>query len=287
MRKLASKMVLFAAAVMLSGMGCAPQERLEIPQCDCVKGSSEILLLTEKRAESLKAFKANGNCELTFYNDKGSRTEENFSIQMWIDPPSRFRLHGDVAFNPRGIVVASNADEFWMEMKPDQLGNAYYWGKWDESSSEAIRKISPRMILEALGAIELSEKPNWLVTVKDTHVLLTNIGEANQILKRVYLDCCDYRPGRIEYFDRHGNMTIVAEMGDYIAVEEEFFVPGRIVVKSVSKTASDSFTIKINSAKRMEFDMMKRNIFFYRSEPVKFDHVYKLVDGAWVEQEKE
>jgi len=90
-------------------------------------------------------------------------TDINKSLRgrIWVKPPDKVYLQGNVAFNPKGITVGSNEEEFWMSIKPEI--STYWWGKWSEQSVLDFRIINPKILLEAGGGIQVEANDGWFM----------------------------------------------------------------------------------------------------------------------------
>ena len=274
------------AAAILTVAGCGPRLPEELPVCPGKGSLGESLIVLRSHFENAVPFKANGRCTASFYDrEKKKQRKETFDVTVWLDPPSGLRLHGDVAFNPRGIVVGSNAEAFWLAMTPKELGNSYYWGKWSEAQGFGRLILSPRMLLEAFGMIDVGNAHNWSLSNEGAMDVLTVRDEGGQIVKKVYVYSCDYRVKKIEYFSGGVRPAAVLELGDYESLRGDAWVPTEINVVTVNNDGTEnSFRINFSSARPYEFDEESRRTFFERREPKGFEHVYRFIGDRPVEE---
>ena len=268
-------------------VGCGPKapEALEI--CPGKASLAESLIVLRSRLENAAAFKADGKCTARFYDaDKEKHRKDSFDVMVWFEPPSSLLLKGDVPFNPKAIVVGSNADEFWLAMKPKELRNSYYWGKWSEAQGFGRLILSPRMLLEAFGVIDAGDAQMWSLSNEGAMDVLTARDERGQTVKKVYIYSCDYTVRKIEYFSDGTEPAAILELGDYESVNGEARVPTEIKVVTASGDGiQDSFAIRLSSVRPYEFDEASRSRFFRRLSPKGFEHIYRFIGQKIVEIE--
>jgi hypothetical protein len=205
---------------------------------------------------------------LRLYVDGESKPhKENLTLKFWFDPPADIYLQGDASLIPKAIVFGSNEDEFWLGIRPKEV-STYWWGAWDEQDSLHGLPLRPKILLEALGTVELGDDYNWSLSNEGPFDVLTRRSEEGA-----------------EYFDDDGEVMFTAELGKYKKVSEEFSVPTLIeIVKSGQEGREDSVRISINTAKMVEFTEKARDRLFTRPEPRGFRHVIRIVDGKPIEQ---
>ena len=276
----------FAGAILLSVIiltGCAPQVQRPIRICPGAESTIDSLSLLRMRTQNTVSLKANGQCLAKFYvEDKLHK--ENFPVKLWFNPPCQIRLQGNVAFNARGIDLGSNEREFWLAMKPKEIGNSYFWGRWSEGTGLGELKISPKILLEAFGIIGVDGQESWSLSNDGGFDILTKRNSRGMIIKKVHIYNCDYRISKIEYFGDNGQAVVVMELGEYKDVCAGVLVPKVIKIISFNGNGTeDSFRITLRSVKAVEFN---KKIFFNRPEPRGFKHIYKIIDGEMVEQQQ-
>jgi len=268
------------ALAILFLAGCAEQMHKPPRSCPGKQSVNESLYYLLGYADAIKSFKAHGQCLAQFYVD-GKLRKENFPVKLWFNPPYQVRLQGDVAFNPRGIDLGSNAEVFWLAMKPKEIGSGYFWGQWSQQNSLGKVPIHPDILLEALGIIAIGKESDWSM-VKEAEIdVLVKRNEGGSIVKKVYVPRCDYRVSRIEYFDTKGRIIVSAEL----AYKKSFLgVPVPSIVKIVTRTddQESTFRITITSAKPFDFTEQRQKAFFTRYEPNGFKHVYRMINGKVV-----
>ena len=265
--------------VAICVVGCGPKAPKALEICPGKASLAESLVVLRSRFENAASFKADGKCTARFYDrDKEKYRRESFDVRVWFEPPSNLLLHGDVLFNPRGIVVGSNAEKFWLAMKPKELGNSYYWGRWAEARGFGRLILSPRMLLEAFGIIDVGDAQMWSLSNEGAMDVLTARDETGQVVKKVYIYNCDYTVRKIEYFSDGPEPAAVLELGDYENVSGEARVPTEIKVVTVGEDGiRDSFAIGLSSFRPYEFDEASRGRFFRRLSPKGFEHTYRFI----------
>lgn len=278
---------LFAVSVaMLIINGCASEVQKPEKICPSDKTAAELLSSMSMQAENAVPLKANGRCLLKFYTEEGKLKKESFSVKLWLNPPLEIYMQGDIAFNPRGIVLGSNEEEFWLAVKPKEV-NGYWWGRWSEISHSEKLLISPRLVLEALGFLAVSDVEKWSLSREGAFDVLTKQGNGGET-GRIYIDSCDYLVKKIEYFADEGPAAVVIEMSKYKKISEDFSVPRAVKITNLTDSGKEEFIqISINSVKQAEFTDKTRGRLFTRPEPEGFDHVYEIVGGGIIEQPRE
>jgi len=277
------KLIVFVVAVILILAGCAPRMQEPMWVCPGKESATEALSILRSRSQNTVPMKANGQCLLKYYVE-GKPYKENFPVKLWVSPPNRIRLQGDVAFNPKGIVLGSNEDEFWLVMKPKEI-RSYFWGQWAEGNCLEKMMISPELVLEALGIVEVSGEEDWSLSNEGVFDVLTKRNEQNGVIKKMYVYSCDYLVRRIEYFDANGQALVIAELGKYKEVSKGFFVPAVIkIVRRTDGDSEDSFKITLGSVKPVNFSEKQKRLIFARPKPRGFKHIYKIIDGEMIEQ---
>jgi len=275
--------VVMWSVLVVGGCGGGKQEQLRV--CAGAGVVSESVGRLARQAQRMESFKANGFCEVEVFAD-GKRHKESFPVKLWVNPPSEMRLQGNVAFNARGIDIGSNKDEFWVAMKPKEVGNSYFWGLWSETKSYGNIIIVPQVLLECFGLVNIAEEDKCSLSNEGPFDVLSERDDDGDIIKRIYVYSCDYRVSRIEYFDRNDNVIVSMELSRYKKFSGGLWVPTRIDVSSYgSEGAVDSFRIVLKSVKAMEFSDRQRGIYFSRPEPRGFKKLFKIEDGTVVERE--
>ena len=265
--------------------GCGGQRR--VLKRDCLGKSNAAEAIVGIRARSQKDFsiKANGKCIVEFHIE-GKKHKESFPVKLWLDQPSRMRLQGDIAFDPKGLIVGANEQEFWISSKLGEDGSSYYWGKWSQAGDFEKLRISPRLVLEAFGIVDIGDEQNWLLSADDGFDVLTE--EAGDgVVKKIYIDRCDYLIMKIEYVNSAGEIMAVTELSKYRKLGEDLSLPSVVEITTYPDSVGDVLKIKLDSVKEKAFSEAQRQRLFGRPKPGKFENVYEIIDGRIIEQKTE
>jgi hypothetical protein len=261
--------------------GCAAQTHRPARFCPGKKTAAEAITELNQRCRRARPVRAAGQCLLR-YHIEGKERKENFPVKLWVNPPDEVYLQGDIAFDAAGLVLGSNADEFWFWLKPKEV-STYWWGKWSQAYVWNGLVVSPSAMLEAFGDVNVLEGV-WSLTHGRFDILWLH-SEQGALLKRMYIDTCDYVAVKIEYFDSTGEIVARAEFADYEQIAEGLLVPARMRIVAVSEDGSEDFAeISLTSVGITQLNEQQRHHLFVRPKPQGFDHIYRIVDGAAVEQ---
>ena len=297
------RLFLIAVAAMLILAGCAAQIQKPVRVCPGKESIAESLSLLRMRLENTVPLKADGQCLLQYHDGDKKPKRENFPVKLWVNPPVEIYMQGDVAFDPKGIVLGSNEDEFWLAIKLKEI-SCYWWGRWSEEDYPEKLMISPRLVLEALGISAFANASVFAKATPDTTAdkpavgdegkwSLSNEGAFDVLTKqeggaktrKIYINNCDYLVRRVEYFDDDGRATVVTELDRYKELIKGFFVPTFIkIINRTDSNKEDSVQITLSSVKPANFTDKQRKRLFIRPEPQGFKHIYKIVDGNVIEQ---
>lgn len=264
--------------------GCAAQTQRSTRPCAGKKTAAEAIETLNSRRRQTEPIRAAGLCLLK-YRLEGKQHKENFPVKLWVNPPNDIFLQGDVAFDAAGLVLGSNADEFWFWLKPKEI-STYWWGKWSQAGQWQSFAISPAVLLEALGSVGVPAD-DWSLTHGRLDVLWLH-SEQGTLLKRIFIEPCDYVVTKIEYFDSTGKIAATAEFSAHRMLAEGFFVPTRIkIIDSAEGKNKNSAEISLASVSITQLNEQQRQRLFVRPPPRGFDHVYQIINGAAVEQKSE
>jgi hypothetical protein len=276
------RFIFFMAVVGAILGGCAPVQQRIVEVCPGAQSAQQALSLLKSNWENAASIKANGTAHICYYDD--GLHKENFPVKLWANPPAEVYMQGDVAFDAKGITFGSNKDEFWLAIRPKEV-SSYWWGQWSKQACFKGLVVSPKLMLEALGIMEITADENWSLSKEDGFDVLSKRNNRDTIVKRIYVDACGYLVRKIEYFDADKPVA-VAELDKYKEVAVGFFVPA--VIKIVAYAADDgnsiSITVSLSSIKSTDFTEKQRGRLFTRPSPQGFEHIYKIVDGDVIEQ---
>jgi hypothetical protein len=273
----------FALALIVL-TGCAIQTPQPKRPCPGKQTAAEAIELLNSHRGKISPIRAAGQCLLR-YNLEGKQHKENFPVKLWINPPDEIYLQGDVAFDAAGLVLGSNADEFWFWLKPKEI-SSYWWGSWSQVNATGRLALNPNALLEAFGAVDF-QNGNWSLTRIGSFDVLVLNSEQGTVLKRVYIEPCDYVVSKIEYLDSTGRFGR-ADFADYKLINENFLVPTSIKITAVTNdTGENSASISLASVKSAQFSQQQRQRLFVRPQPRGFEHIYQITNGTTVEQKPE
>ncbi|MBW8002402.1 MAG: hypothetical protein FVQ80_10340 [Planctomycetes bacterium] len=252
--------------------GCAVPVVKEFRICSGVESISQIAGLLESQGENSVSFKANGNCVWRQRKDGVLKRQEVFNVKIWVSPPGEIRLQGDIAFDPQGIVLGSNSDEYWLAIKPGGI-SSYWWGQWANAESFGGLAISPKVLLEAMGVVEADFGQGWSLANEGPFDVLTKVS-GGVAVKKVYVYSCERRVARIEYFNDSGERIVAVELGNYIKVTDDFYVPGIVkLVSDIGDEGENSFLITLSSVRESEFSDVQRGRLFAKPKLEGFSRV--------------
>src|SRR4030042_3023485 len=120
---------LFFVPVMLIVGGCAGQMPKSVRICPGKESVTESLSLLRVQLESAVPLKEDGQCLLQYTEEKGRTKKENFPVKLWVNPPAEIYMQGDVALDPKGIILGSNKEEFWLAVRLKEV-SGYWYGRW-------------------------------------------------------------------------------------------------------------------------------------------------------------
>ncbi len=277
----------FAAAILIFA-GCAPKIREPVEVVPGKESVAEALSVLKARSQKAVPLLAKGRCVLKYFDeDKKERKESLPMVRVVVNPPVEIYLQGDATLVPKAIVLGSNEREFWLALRPKEI-STYWWGQWSEQVSSEGLTINPRIVLEAIGVVEIKAEENWSLSNEGAFDVLTR-REREVVIKKIYISGRDYLVKKIEYFDSNGQAMAYTELGNYKEVSEGFFVPALIkLIAYGQNNDGDSFSIEldIKSIGPKEITEGMQNFYFNRREPRGFEHEYRIIEGKWIEQQQ-
>ena len=120
--------------------------------------------------------------------------------------------------------------------------------------------------------------------------MLVEKGDRDVVVRRIYIDKCNYQVKRIEYLDVNEQSVVVAELDKYENAHNNFYVPTVInISRRTDNKENDLISIGfvIDSVKATRFTQKQRDVLFGRPGPEGFKHIYKLDEsGSLVEQSR-
>ncbi len=212
--------------------GCVtrpPKPKLQV--CPGKATVDEALQTLTARAQSAVPVWASGHAVLTYHApDKKKPERHSLTIVLRFEPPARIYLQGSVTAVPKAVILGSNEEEFWLALRPKEI-SSYYIGRWQDVRDFEGLVMSPRVVLEAVGIVNVpGTEPNpalWKLENKGPYDILTQRDESGRPVRRLHVYACDYSVREIEYFDRRGKVVAVAQLDGYEPVVPTFQVPTR------------------------------------------------------------
>ena len=272
------KNILIISLLSLLLTGCAQDFAKLTGVCPSAGSVDRSLTLLGSQGKNATSFKANGHCLLRWRDDNGKYRKENFPVKLWAKPPFNLRLQGDIAFDPKGLVLGCNESQYWFAIRLKQI-SSYFWGRWEQGGGIGEVKLSPAVLLESFGLGRI-EKGDWQLSGDGVFDVLTLHNTDGMAAKKIYIYNCDNRVRRIEYF-RAGKIAVIVEIDKYHRVNEDFFVPKLIrVTNKENEEAETTFKIKFNLPTPMEL----KEVIFNRGKTRGYKHIYRIIDGKAVEQ---
>jgi hypothetical protein len=255
--------------------GCAAPMPKLAPLCPGAESVTGSIVRLRSGCNNVASFKANGRCLLEYYDDQGKRQRENFSVKLWINPPRQIYMQADVAFDGRAMVLGANEDEFWFSIRPKI--SSYWWGQWSQLDDGAGLIINPEILLEAFGITELGSEEDWLLTNDGPYDILIK-KTAAVTTRNIYISACNYRAGKIEYFDSSGRLATAVELDKYRLIAGRFWIPQQIRISNFTEQAGRPLKIamKFTSIKPVNFSDEQLEAFFTRPQPKGFKNVYRV-----------
>ncbi len=271
---MAAKLIIcIFAAVLLCG-GCVSQRQAVVKICPGAESAEQLLSSLNLHSQRAVTFRANGRCLWKQSGAGKSNHKESFAVKLWVSPPGRLRFQGDIAFDPKGLVLCANEREYWLAIKPKEI-SGYWWGQWSQVHGGSDLKISPKILLEAFGIVDIDAKKNWYLSKEAGFDVLTEI-DGDIELKKIYASGCTGLVEKIEYFDPKGQIIIVAETDRYREVIEDFFVPASIrIVSRIEGGVEDSFVITLTNIRPADFNVAQQDKLFSRPDIRGFEHIFE------------
>ena len=261
-------------------------QKPKLQVCPGKATAAEALQALTARAQSAVPVWANGRAVLSYHApDKKKPERHSLNIILRFDPPARILLQGSVTAIERAVILGSNEEEFWLALRPKEI-SSYYIGRWQDVRDFEGLVMSPRIVLEAVGIVNLpGTEPNpalWKLENKGPYDILTQRDESGRPVRRLHVYACDYTVHEIEYFDRRGKVVAVARLDGYKPLEKGFSVPTQInVVSTRPDGRKDAVVMDLSSVWTKPFIEKQRPI-FRPPDADKYEHIYRYEDGRWV-----
>ncbi|MHC4843519.1 MAG: hypothetical protein ACYTEE_06930 [Planctomycetota bacterium] len=237
------------------------------------------------KIQEVSAIKGHGQCLIRYQTEE--KTEKlNFPIKLWAQPPDNFYLQGDIAFDPRALVVGSNEEEFWLSIKPKEI-SGYWWGQWQDGNRTETLLISPKMLLDVLGItpIDYSATQAWTLANDGVFDILTQIDGSGKLRQKIYVYCCDYTIRKVEYYDVDEELAAIVKMDKFKEFSQDLTAP--TLINIVSNKEADPHVdiyIRLAAVSPTQLDQKQQQFLFVLPPNRKFENIYRIIDGQAVEQ---
>ena len=280
-------MLLIALAAFLIVTGCTPDMKVKMPTRTCPgkEAPAYALQTLNSKVLDVSAVKGHGQCLLKYQAD-GKTEKLNFPIKLWAQPSDSFYLQGDIAFDPRALVVGSNNKEFWLSVKPKEI-SGYWWGRWADGNRTEDLLISPKMLLEVLGIspIDYHATQRWILENEGVFDILTQIDGSARLRQKIYVYCCDYTIRKVEYFDVNEELAAVVKMDKFKEFSTDLTAPTRInIITSREAEPFVEIYIRLSVLEPIELNEKQQQRLFVRPPTRRFNNIYRIINGRAVEQ---
>lgn len=251
----------------LGVFGCEPIGSKAV-QLDTSSQSRQFLVDSiHGHAEKATGFRAYGTSYHGFVDEEGKSHTFNFQCRLWFTPSQHVRLisHATMRGN---IDLGCNQDEFWMAIKPEI--STYYWGRWDRALDEGLLPINPKVVLEAIGIVDMGDPGDWVLEEKEDNMVLTRTYAQAGLIKQVRVHRKSLRIKYIQYSDTDGTPLIVANLAGHRARTKDFAVPTIIRVTAFERGKKVGWiTLKLKDFRADDLSPKK----FKRPSERGFEHI--------------
>jgi len=176
---------------------------------------------------------ASSRCVLQWLEAEDKVRRESFDAQVRFVPPDKIFFRGDKFGEIR---FGTNENEFWLRIKAE-LDTYWYGTRAQAQDCPNELLVNPCNLVEAIGRVEVDT--TWELFHRDGWDWLT-LREKGRPVKRVYVNCRDYRIERVEYFDRQGQVMAATELSNYTQIGEGVVMPTTIRLITLYKGLEES-----------------------------------------------
>ncbi len=270
---------LFTLILLLGG--CAGELRKPVKVCPGAGTIDKAAAILRVKTQNITSLKASG--QLKYSNGEGS---DSFPFSLWLNPPNEIYLQGNKALDPKAIIAGANKNAFWFAVKPGE--SVLMIGEWSVGTCFGNALISPRILLEALGVIDIQNSKGWALSQEGAFDVLTMVDLQGKMIKKIYVYNCDYTVYEIKYFG-DGRENVSIKLGSYKQIKEGVLVPTLIkIVKYPAAKQKEliNLDIKIEVVKPIELSEKQQELIFKQPDSglykrvLKFDKDCKLVEQS-------
>jgi hypothetical protein len=211
--------ILLLLGSMLLLQGCSPpQAPVYTPECPTRGQSQRVLDDMRQALGASRAFRAGGDLQINYYDDRKKAKNENLTLKLWFSPPDNIFVLGSSLVG-EVLRMGTNRDEFWVRLKPKEI-DSYWWGRredLDKCGNQQI--IRPDYLLLALGVFPYDAI--WIYSTIDGFDVLTDYDGLRPI-RRVYVDPCTSLPYKVELFDADSQVRLRMMLYNYSEPKEGY-----------------------------------------------------------------
>jgi len=255
--------------------GCAAPTVEKAPGICADKSISEIMQIFRRRRENVVPLRAGGSMRIRWYDSGKKVYRENLNVDLRFYPPDHIYFRGSTILG-EAVRLGANADEFWILMRPDQI-STYQWGVRSRAQTCSREQwLNPQNLLEALGMVSVDTA--WSLSNQGDLDVLAGTGARGKVVEKVYVNCSDGLPEKIEYYGAEGQLTLALELDEYTRPGDASPVATRIRITHPETGAEADITLK--NVKLFEPSPKQLAGLFARPEPKGFEHVFKLDENC-------
>jgi hypothetical protein len=275
--------ILLLVSVVLLSAGCQPGMETLAPCEGKVSVASAIGGLNARAAKMLP-LKASGRCTIEYYDQDGKKRHESFPVIIRTMPPQGLYFQGNLII-PKGVVLGTNADEFWLWIKLKEV-DTFWSGPMGgcvgvESTDGPAMLVPPASVLESLSYVKLDPQNPWGNSFQHSSPcdVVTVHAADGHIARRMWIYPCDSTPRKIEYYGADGKLAVTATMGHYVNMAGEFAMPTQIEISlHRGDGRTDKLSITLNKDAMEVFEPTKRQaeVLFSMPDPAGTGHIMRL-----------
>lgn len=268
------------ASVMLLAYGCGKPQQIEpSPLCAGKPTIEQAAFALAAQRDQLAPFQASARCVMEWRDAEDRLHRESFDARAACVPPERVFFRADKFGEIR---FGANESEFWLRIKPEL--DTYWYGTRQQAQRCAhVLMINPANLAEALGVVHVDT--NWELFHRDGYDLLTQRRNGRPV-KRVYVNCCDYRVRRIEYYDPQGQVVAATELSDYTPIDPALVVPTHIRLMTIYQGLEESSArIELRNIRRFDPTPAQLENLFSRPGRDGYGTVLRLDENCTFSQE--
>lgn len=250
--------IMTLVVAVLAVTGCQGPQGIKEPGSLCpgkITIGEAAAALAQQRSR-LGSLQATARCVMQWRDLENKERRESFDAQVRFIPPDRIFFRGDKFGEIR---FGTNETEFWLRIKPEL--DTYWYGTRDQAQAcSHTLLLNPANLAEAMGMVDVDTR--WELFHRDGYDWLT-LREQGRPVKRIYVNSCDYRVERIEYFDRKGQLTAATSLSAYTTTSDGMTMPTTIRLATYYQGAEESSAeFVLQQVRRFEpTDRQAKNLF--------------------------